>query len=61
MGSTQVRIALDAMGGDYAPDEIILGAVQAKKELGVEVLLVGDQQVVRACLEKHGYGMRDWR
>ncbi|NET52779.1 MAG: phosphate acyltransferase, partial [Merismopedia sp. SIO2A8] len=39
MGSTQVRIALDAMGGDYAPDEIIKGAARAKEELGVEVLL----------------------
>ena len=55
MGSTQVRIALDAMGGDYAPDEIILGAVQAKEELGVEVLLVGDPQDIASCLEKHGY------
>ncbi|MEM9219256.1 MAG: phosphate acyltransferase PlsX [Cyanobacteria bacterium P01_F01_bin.150] len=55
MGSTQVRIALDAMGGDYAPDEIILGAVRATEELDVKVLLVGDQHVVDDCLSKHGY------
>ena len=54
MGSTQVRIALDAMGGDYAPDEIILGAVRAKEDLGVDILLVGDQQIIDACLKKHG-------
>lgn len=49
----RVRIALDAMGGDYAPGEIVLGAVQAARELGLGVLLVGPEQVVRAELAKH--------
>jgi len=35
-------IAVDAMGGDRAPDEIVAGACQAAKELGTRVLLVGD-------------------
>jgi glycerol-3-phosphate acyltransferase PlsX len=39
-------VAVDAMGGDRAPGEIVAGAVQAVKELGVPVLLVGDP----ACL-----------
>ena len=34
-------IAVDAMGGDKAPDEIVTGARQAAAELGVSVLLVG--------------------
>ena len=34
-------IALDAMGGDFAPGEIILGARQAVDELGLSVILVG--------------------
>jgi len=34
-------IAVDAMGGDKAPGEIVAGAVQASEELGVPVLLVG--------------------
>ena len=55
MGSTQVRVALDAMGGDYAPEEIVAGAVKASKELDVEVLLVGDQQATETALEKHDY------
>jgi glycerol-3-phosphate acyltransferase PlsX len=35
-------VAVDAMGGDRAPDEIVAGARQAVDELGVEVVLVGD-------------------
>ena len=50
MGSTCVRIAIDAMGGDYAPGEIVAGALRAKEELGVEVLLVGDPQQIEASL-----------
>jgi phosphate acyltransferase len=34
-------IALDAMGGDHAPNEIVAGALAAREELGVEVVLVG--------------------
>src|SRR2546425_1053993 len=34
-------VAVDAMGGDRAPDEIVAGAMQAADELGVPVLLVG--------------------
>jgi phosphate acyltransferase len=34
-------VALDAMGGDHAPDEIVAGARQAVDELGVPVVLVG--------------------
>ncbi|NWF61820.1 MAG: phosphate acyltransferase PlsX [Fischerella sp.] len=50
MGSTCVRIAIDAMGGDHAPGEIIAGALRAREELGVEVLLVGDPQKIKAVL-----------
>lgn len=39
-----MRIAVDAMGGDFAPYEIIKGALQARNELGVEPILVGDQK-----------------
>jgi phosphate acyltransferase len=34
-------IALDAMGGDFAPSEVIAGAKRAKDELGLDVILVG--------------------
>jgi glycerol-3-phosphate acyltransferase PlsX len=36
-----MRVALDAMGGDYAPREIVAGAADAARELAVEVILVG--------------------
>jgi glycerol-3-phosphate acyltransferase PlsX len=39
-------IAVDAMGGDRAPDEIVAGAVQASSTLGIPVALVGDPAVL---------------
>ena len=51
-----MRIIIDAMGGDNAPGEIVKGAVRAKRELGVDVCLVGREEEVRACLEKEGCG-----
>lgn len=53
MGSTRARIAVDAMGGDHAPDEIVAGALRAKQELDVEILLVGDQEQIEASLKHH--------
>ena len=42
-----MKIIVDAFGGDNAPLEIIKGAVDAKKEYGVDILLVGDQEIIR--------------
>ena len=53
MGSTQARIAIDAMGGDYAPGEIVAGALRAQAELGVKVLLVGEPQQIEALMKQH--------
>ncbi len=47
------RVALDAMGGDYAPAEIVAGAVQAAREYAIGVLLVGPEQAIRAELARH--------
>lgn len=44
------RVAIDAMGGDRAPREIVAGALAAVEELGVEVLLVGLEDALRAEL-----------
>ncbi|MEW5761786.1 MAG: phosphate acyltransferase PlsX [Bacillota bacterium] len=44
-----MRIAVDAMGGDFAPREIVAGALQARRELGLEVILVGNRDKIRAC------------
>jgi len=47
-----MRIAIDAMGGDYAPDEIVAGALEAIEQLDSddELILVGPEQVVREKL-----------
>ncbi|NJL83758.1 MAG: phosphate acyltransferase PlsX [Chloroflexaceae bacterium] len=53
MASTRARIAVDAMGGDFAPAEIVTGAIRAAAELDAEVLLVGDPDEIQACLSQH--------
>ena len=50
---TPVRIAVDAMGGDNAPGAVVAGAVEAVREGGVQIMLVGDPALVRAELAKH--------
>lgn len=35
----RIQLAVDAMGGDYAPKEIVAGAVQAARELDIDVSL----------------------
>ena len=47
-----MRIAVDAMGGDFAPKEIVRGAVEAAKKYDCEIVLVGNEEQIRA--ELHG-------
>lgn len=47
------RIALDAMGGDHAPRQTVLGAIDAA-ERGVDVVLVGDEEILRSELAEQG-------
>jgi len=47
-----MKIAVDAAGGDYAPHEMVKGAIKAVQEFGVEVVLVGRQNVLRKLAEK---------
>jgi glycerol-3-phosphate acyltransferase PlsX len=49
-----MKIAVDAMGGDYAPGAVVEGAVQAARELDCRIILVGRQDVIRAELERLG-------
>ena len=48
-----MRIAVDAMGGDNAPEQIVLGASQAANEYSVDISVVGLPGVVQPMLEKH--------
>lgn len=49
-----MRIIVDAMGGDNAPEEIVKGAVMARRELGVDIILVGLRERVESCLAAEG-------
>lgn len=49
-----MRIAVDALGGDYAPQEIVLGAIDAVRERGLKVTLVGPEQSLSPLLKQHG-------
>ena len=52
----EVRVVLDAMGGDHAPEEMIKGAVEAVNEKNnIHVLLVGQEDVISEELEKYTY------
>jgi len=48
-----VIIALDAMGGDLAPQAAVEGAVLAARQLGVAIVLIGDREVVERELKRH--------
>ncbi len=51
-----MKVAVDAMGGDYAPHEIIKGAVEAARELGVTVVLVGNESAINGELSQYRQG-----
>ena len=48
-----MKIALDAMGGDYAPEVTVEGAILAAREFNTHVILVGNQEVIQRELLKH--------
>ena len=52
-----MRIGVDIMGGDYAPDATLLGSVLARKELPdkVELVLYGDKDMINNILTREGY------
>jgi glycerol-3-phosphate acyltransferase PlsX len=49
-------IAVDAMGGDHAPEAIIEGAITAARELRIPVTLVGDRDIITHELGRHRAG-----
>jgi phosphate acyltransferase len=57
-----IRIAVDAMGGDHAPEAIVAGALMAARRLQIGLLLVGARDVIREELRRHpGAGSIDLR
>ena len=49
-----MRILIDAMGGDHAPDAIVKGAIDAAKEFGVQIVLVGRGEAILKSLSSLG-------
>ncbi|NQT90113.1 MAG: phosphate acyltransferase PlsX [Candidatus Omnitrophica bacterium] len=49
-----MRIAVDAMGGDKAPQVVVEGAVMAAREFGYDIVLVGDNEKIQRELFKRG-------
>jgi len=49
-----MKIILDAMGGDLAPEAPVMGALEAAKNYGAEITLVGRGEVILEVLKKHG-------
>ncbi len=54
-----MRIALDAMGGDYAPEEIIKGAFMALRELNENIVLIGNEPSIREAMKKMGLSLEE--
>jgi phosphate acyltransferase len=59
--SNKIRIAVDAMGGDTAPESQVLGGIQAAKELidKVEVILVGDEKKMKDILQTNNSSLEN--
>ena len=49
-----MKIILDAMGGDNAPEAAVLGAIEAAKQYAVEIILVGRAEAILEVMGRHG-------
>ncbi len=50
-----MKIVVDAMGGDHAPEAVVAGVIEALKEFNVTIVLVGIEERVTAELKKYNY------
>ena len=49
-----MKIILDAMGGDHAPEAPVMGALQAAKDFGAQIILVGRGEEILGVMKKNG-------
>ena len=52
----ELPIALDAMGGDFGPEIVVQGAIEAATDAGIRSVIVGQEEKVRPILEQHPTG-----
>lgn len=52
-----MKIIVDAFGGDNAPLEILKGAAKAVQEYGCDILLTGDEQIIRQVAQENGISL----
>lgn len=52
-----MKIVVDAFGGDNAPLSVIQGARLARDEQGVDIMLVGDEEKIKACAAENGISL----
>ena len=48
-----MNIVMDAFGGDNAPLEVLKGAIDASREFGVDITLVGDEEKIKKCADEN--------
>ncbi len=54
-----MKIVIDAFGGDNAPLEIIKGAALAQAEYGVDIILTGDEEVIHKCITNNSISFKN--
>ena len=52
-----MKIGIDIMGGDFAPEQTVLGAIEARKELptNVELVLIGDRDAMLPIFQRENF------
>jgi phosphate acyltransferase len=50
-----MRVAVDGMGGDFAPDAVIEGCIDAIKEYGVDIIITGPEELIKRKLAEYSY------
>ena len=56
-----MKIIVDAFGGDNAPLEIVKGSAMAVAEYGVDIVLTGDETVIRKIAGDNGFRCIVWK
>ena len=52
-----MKVIVDAFGGDNAPLEVIKGCAEAASDLGVNIILTGNEKVIKKCASDNGISL----